>query len=157
MLARKVTVLWLLSSNTTKISNDRLLRFRPTNAVQGNPVLKNENKVQDNLSIGEWFIYLEGKLKIVAQALGFMFLQGKLKRDKECTLKTLPIKPPEELLNPRGIGIICSKFSTTAGGHLCIVSNSSKININRYVSHIEKPCLDQLTSSCNLYVTNFLT
>ncbi|XP_058447967.1 uncharacterized protein LOC131428224 isoform X1 [Malaya genurostris] len=156
MLARKVTVLWLLSSNTTRISNDRLLRYRPYNTAQNNPVLKNENKVQDNLSIGEWFIYLDGKLKIVAQSLGFMFLQGKSKREKECSLKTVPIIPPDGLINPRGIGVVCCKFSYSADGKLYVVSDAAKINIDRYVSHIEKPTLNdfKLTTSCILYISN---
>lgn len=154
MLARKVTVLWLLSSNTTKISNDRLLRFRPSNSGQLETELKNENNVLDRLSIGEWFIYSEGEVKIFAQALGFMFLKGKLKRDKECSLKTVPIKPPEGLLNPRGIGVICSKFSILPDGNLSIISEAAKISIERYISHVERPSLSdfQLTANCMSYI-----
>ncbi|XP_062712958.1 uncharacterized protein LOC109406718 isoform X2 [Aedes albopictus] len=148
MLARISTVIWLLSSDRSKISNDRLLRFRTPKAINGIPSV-NENKICTIISIGDWFLFRsnssgrQGNTPGVgaAQVLGFCFLRGKLKRERECSLKTVPIDVPDNVENPRGIEIVCNKYSVMENNFLRHDSDPKKINITRYVSHTEKPLL----------------
>lgn len=146
MLARISTVVWLLSSDRTKISNDRLLRFRTPKAIDGISSV-NENRICSTISIGDWFLFRsnssgrQGNSSDVgaAQALGFYFIRGKLKRERECSLKTVPIDVPDNVENPRGIEIVCNKNSVMENNFLRHDSDAKKINVTRYVSHTEKP------------------
>lgn len=141
MLARKGTVVWLLSKEQTKISNDRLLRFRAPTGTDIQPLISDVNQIMSHISVGDWFVFEEDQCFITAQALGFAYLGGRSKREKECSLKIVPIKVPSHVTNPKGIGIICNKFKISANSKLIILSDSSKVNINKYYSHIKKPVM----------------
>nr|XP_029710043.1 uncharacterized protein LOC115255950 [Aedes albopictus] len=141
MLARKGTVVWLLSKEQTKISNDRLLRFRAPTGTDIQPLISDVNQIMLHISVGDWFVFEEDQCFITAQALGFAYLGGRSKREKECSLKIVPIKVPSHVTNPKGIGIICNKFKISANSKLIILSDSSKVNINKYYSHIKKPVM----------------
>lgn len=146
MLARISTVVWLLSNDRTKISNDRLLRFRMPKAINSVSTVYT-NQICSFISIGDWFLFdhkPSNRCNVaVAQVLGFCFLLGKLKRERECSLKTVPVKVPDSVEHPRGIGIICNKFSILDNNILGIISDPSKINITNYISHMEKPTMTE--------------
>lgn len=91
---KKTSLCWLLANNVERISNDRLTRFHATRGgIQAQPYLEADEK-RAEIYIGDWCIF-KIEENLIGQKIGFIYLNKKTKKQKEYTLKTAPVTPPE--------------------------------------------------------------
>lgn len=111
-IIKKSSLCWLLRSEDSKISSDRLLRVQQDSPAM--PLCNPSNVLvpcrEETISIGDWcaFIFEDSSIG-VGRILAFSYLTGTSLSNQEYPKLDAPTTPPPR--NARGLGCLCTWFS----------------------------------------------
>lgn len=110
-IIKKSALCWLLRSEDSKISSDRLLRVQEGSpATLCNPSNLLVPSREETISIGDWCAFkFEDKSIGVGRILAFSYLTGTSLSNQEYSKLDAPTTPPTK--NARGLGCLCTWFS----------------------------------------------
>lgn len=156
---KKSTFVWMFTSGLQKCSTDRIYRFQDFETKSSVLDLLHSNAVLETITVGE-YVLLKDKCQLyVCRVYGFQYLKGK---NCSCPLATVPVRAPDNI-QQRGIGLLGSFFSITMCDddyNLDLKSSSGSIDIERYLSHLEKPSVSyailHYTGETASYIRKFL-
>lgn len=117
---RKSTILWSLSSKSSKLSTDRLQRF-----INSNRQTSEEEAIQ----LGDFIVMLVGDEETICQVLGFKYLHEKF------AFKAISCPVKHE--GGSGVAVLINQFQQHDNGDITIQKKRDcYINIENYVRHI---------------------
>nr|XP_029709589.1 uncharacterized protein LOC115255635 [Aedes albopictus] len=136
---KKSTFIWMLQSETERVSPDRLQRFKELHKNENFVAIFQNIPLQD-IRIGEWVLISYTSKLLVCNVYGFIYLSGKR---TSYSRTSAPIRCPEEAF-ARGLGTKGSFFelSFIDGDYILeLLDNSEKIciQIENYKSHLTRP------------------
>ncbi|KAK3908792.1 Cell adhesion molecule 2 [Frankliniella fusca] len=130
---RKSTYCWRLSCGDTKLSSDRVVKFKST-AVQHRSKSTNNiystPSVEAVVSIGEWCAFVsEDKSIILGRIIAFSFMSGTSWSNKAYQGNTAKIKH-----EGKEVGCMCSWFSTSCSNRNQTVLNEVTMDLQGFYS-----------------------
>lgn len=136
---KKSTFIWTLQSETEKVSPDRLHRFQDS-TVNESLLLTFQNKILNEVKIGEWVLITATSGFLVCKVYGFTYLSGKR---LSYSRNSAPIHLPDGV-EARGIGLKGAYFELTPFDGDFIVellddSDDICMAIESYKTHLKKP------------------
>ncbi|KAE8741648.1 hypothetical protein FOCC_FOCC012851 [Frankliniella occidentalis] len=144
---RKSTLCWLLSTEGTKLSSDRLQRVKCNVNNQKSMFNHWENVqvlVEDTISRGAWCTFqdvVKHDAVSIGQVVEFSYLTGTAAQ-RRYTLAFAPTQPPPNA--DKGLGCYCIWYKCSKDGILKVFDQFHKFHdIQNYVCTIPDPTLDQ--------------
>lgn len=137
---KKSTFIWMLQSDISRVSTDRLHRFHEASKVDEKRMIF-LNETRQNISIGEWILIDVGDGNLlICKVYEFVYLSGKR---KTYTRFTAPVTVPKGV-EAKGIGLKGTFFDLMRIDNeysLDLNENSDKfcLPIENYKTHLKKP------------------
>jgi len=156
-IIRKSTLCWLLSSNDTKLSSDRLARVMAA-PVQHSLFLTEANQskhpsVEETINVGDWCAFTENRSIAIGRVLAFSYLSGTSLKNQEFSQLSAPVKAPDK--NARGLGCLCSWFYLKGNGKVLYQTKmdvQGYYSVASYICTLPRPTYQdgRLTLPCNV-------
>lgn len=140
-IIKKSALCWLLRSENSKISSDRLQRVQEklNTTINTHHTVVSHPSREEDICVGEWcaFKFEDGSIG-VGRILAFSYLSGTSLKHQEYSKLEAPVSSPTE--NARGLGCLCTWF-TIKKNELVVTQMDvhGYYNINNYVCSIPRP------------------